>query len=296
MIGARALASVIAATIAAVGLTWAPVSAAPSPKAGGACTQAGLHVKVKGVELVCATKGKKRVWRIVRATGGGVGQGGGSAGAGLPNLAALTTNRSDVLPIDITNARSIAPFLGARSQMPHKGMHVNYQGVGPLAAPLAPTDYPAVRAVADGVVSNVEPLRQMGPHQAYGFNLIIGQQGRDDITLNYSLEPFVMEPSPGYYANFLKVKNGQRVKKGDVLGYLYVPPGQTSGTHLHFHMNVGQTMGAPTIFTPTAVAQLQARFGDPGGVENGVPLPACIGYKVDASENPLGTGAVDCLP
>ncbi len=273
----------------------AQTAAAPSPKAGGTCTQVGLHVRVNGTELVCVKKGKKRIWRVVQQAGGTSGSGGGSAGTGLPDLATLTAHRSDVLPIDIANASSVAPFLGVRSQMPHKGMHVNFQGVGPFATALDPTAYPAVRAVADGVVSSVEPLRQMGSHQAYGFNLVIGRQGNDDITLNYSLEPFVMEPSSGYYTNFLKVRNGQQVKKGDVLGYLYVPPGQTSGTHLHFHMNVGQAMGAPTIFTPAAVAQLQSRFGDPGGVENGVPLPACIGYKVDAGENPLGTGAIDCL-
>ena len=288
----RYSASIILAPLvcAAVLVGGAPqLLAATSPRAGGPCTQVGQQVRVKGTQLICVKKGNTRIWRVVQQTGGD------SVGADLPDLAALTTKRSDVLPIDITNASSVSPYLGARSQMPHKGLHVNFQGVGPFATSLNPASYPAVRAVADGVVTTVERLRQAGSHQAYGLNLVIGRQGSDDITLNYSLEPFIMEPSPGFYTNFLKVKSGQRVKKGDVLAYLYVPPGQTSGTHLHVHMNVGKTMGAPTLFTPAAVAQLQSRFGDPGGTENGVPLPACIGYKVDAGENPLGTGALDCL-
>lgn len=290
----RLAAGVTVAILAA--LASSPTAAAPAPKAGGPCTQVGERVRVKGVELVCVTKGRKKMWRVVVPSGSGSGSGStGTSTAGLPDLATLAANRSDILPIDISNAYSVAPFLGARSHMPHKGMHVNYQGNGPFATQLDPTAYPAVRAVSDGVVSAVEPLRQMGSHQAYGLNLTIGTAGRDDITLNYSLEPFVMEPSPGFYSRFITVKQGQRVKKGDVLGYLYVPPGQSSGTHLHFHMNVGQAMGTPTIFTPAAVAQLQAKFGDPGGVVNGARLPACVGYQVDATENPLGTGAVDCL-
>lgn len=295
-------AAAVVAAVLAVGLLAGPTTAAPAPKVGGACAKAGERVRVKGVELVCVGKGRKKVWRVAQGTGASSGSsstsgadGGSSATAGLPDLATLAANRSDVLPIDISQAYSVAPFLGARSHMPHKGMHVNFAGLGPFATQLDPTAYPAVRAVSDGVVTAVEPLRQMGSHQAYGLNLAIGHEGREDITLNYSLEPFVMEPSSGFYSRFITVKQGQRVKKGDVLGYLYVPPGLTSGTHLHFHMNVGQAMGAPTIFTPGAVAQLRTRFGEPGGIVDGAQLPACIGYKVDATENPLGTGAVDCL-
>ena len=40
---------------------------------------------------------------------------------------------------------------------------------------------------------------------------------------------------------------------------------------------------------------MQARFGPLGGVENGQPLPACVGYRINADENPFGTGASDCL-
>lgn len=265
--------------------------AAPAPRPGGGCKNLGVHVNSRGTEFVCVAKGKARVWKPVR---GSSSQGSASTSS-LPTLATLVSSRSDVLPIDITNAASIAPFLGSRSHMPHRGIHVNFTGTGPFAAQQQPSAYPAVRAVADGVVGAVEPLREMGPHQAYSINLIIGQEGRDEITLNYSLEPFVREPAPRFYSDFIKVNSGQKVKKGDVLAYLYVPPGQMSGTHLHFHMNVGQSMGAPTVFTPDAVSRLQQKFGDPGGTINGAKLPACIGYMVSAGENPLGTGAVDCL-
>ena len=283
--------SLALALIVAALATSSVAHAAPAPRPGGSCTIPGVHAKARGTEYVCVSKGKTKTWKPVRSGGS---QGPTSASA-LPGLSALVSKRTEVLPIDISNAASIAPFLGSRSHMPHRGIHVNFTGTGPFAAAMEPSAYPAVRAVADGVVGAVEPLREMGAHQAYSINLVIGQEGREEITLNYSLEPFVRQPSPQFYSSFIKVSSGQKVKKGDVIAYLYVPPGQASGTHLHFHMNVGQSMGAPTIFTPDAVSRLQQKFGDPGGMLNGARLPACIGYMVSAAENPLGTGAVDCL-
>lgn len=217
--------------------------------------------------------------------------------SGLPSIQQFATKKTAVLPVDLTRAEATAPFLGARAQAPHQGIHVywsNRDGQWP-ATPGAPTDYPAVYAVADGIVGGVESLRQMGSHQAYGLLLQIAEDGRNPSSVVYSLEPFVNEPFPGYYQQFLKVRNGQRVKKGQLLGYMYVPPTSDGSTHLHFHLSTGSTIKSPSIFTPEAVQQLTAKFGDRGGMEDGVRLPACIGYKVSAAENPFRTGAVDCL-
>lgn len=215
----------------------------------------------------------------------------------LPSIKVFAKKKSNVLPVDISRSAGTAPFLGARADSPHQGIHVywsNQDGQWP-AAPGQPTDYPAVYAVADGIVGNVEPLRQMGSHQAYGFILQIAEDGRSPSSVVYSLEPFVNEPSPGFYRQFIKVRNGQRVKKGQLLGYMYVPATSDGSTHLHFHLSTGSSIKSPSLFSLEAVQQLAARFGDRGGTENGVALPACIGYKVSAAENPFGTGAVDCL-
>lgn len=217
--------------------------------------------------------------------------------SGLPSIKQFATKKTEVLPADLSRAEGTAPFLGARAQAPHQGIHLywsNKDGQWP-ATPGAPTDYPAVYAVADGIVGGVEPLRQMGSHQAYGFILQIAQDGRSPASVVYSLEPFVNEPAPGFYRQFLKVRNGQRVKKGQLLGYMYVPPSSDGSTHMHFHLATGSGIKSPSIFTPEAVQQLAARFADRGGMEDGVPLPPCIGYRISAAENPFGTGAADCL-
>jgi len=215
----------------------------------------------------------------------------------LPSIKRFATKKTAVLPVDLSRVDATAPFLGARSRAPHQGIHIywsNRDGQWP-ATPTVPTDYPAVYTVADGIVGNVEPLREMGSHQAYGFVLQIAEDGRTPSSVVYSLEPFVNEPSPGFYRQFLKVRNGQRVKKGQILGYMYVPPTSDGSTHLHFHLSSGSGIKSPSIFTPEAVQQLASKFGDRGGMQDGVPLPACIGYLTSAAENPFGTGPVDCL-
>lgn len=215
----------------------------------------------------------------------------------LPSIKMFAKKKSNVLPVDISRSVGTAPFLGARAASPHQGIHVywsNQDGQWPTA-PGQPSDYPAVYAVSDGIVGNVETLRQMGSHQAYGLVLQIAEDGRSPSSVVYSLEPFVNEPSPGYYRQFIKVRNGQRVKKGQLLGYMYVPATSDGSTHMHFHLSTGSVIKSPSIFSSEVVQQLAAKFGDRGGTENGLVLPACIGYKISAAENPFGAGAADCL-
>lgn len=303
--GAR-IAAVVAVTAVGVGVgvmvivaAAAPVQAQIKPKPGMACSSLGNHQQYAGKEYVCQRTGSRLAWAIFRPSNNAAGPSGssGASTSWLPKLSAFATSKTDVLPVDISRTSSVAPFLGARSSQPHQGMHVNWSNADGSwnSAGSTPENFPAVRAVADGVVTMVEPHREMGVHQAYGLGLIIAQDGRNQAVVNYSLEPFVMEPAPGFYATFIKVKDGQRVRKGDVLAYMYVPPQANGSTHLHVHLNVGPRITSPSIFTPAAVAQLQARFGSPGGVENGQPLPACVGYRITADENPFGTGASDCL-
>jgi len=223
------------------------------------------------------------------------GDGQNSPTSQLPNLTTFQTNKSDVLPIDITHVYSIAPYLGEGATNPHQGMHFNFHDDGSFATVGEPSTYPAVYAVDDGIITHVEALRNLGQHEAYGIGLVVGQSNGHEATLYYSLEPFVKEPSPGFYSSFITVHDGQQVHRGDVIGYLFVPPGSTQGTHLHLHLNLGQVNATPALFSHSAIAAMHDKFGDPGGVENGQQLPECTGYKVSASENPFATGAMDCL-
>lgn len=217
------------------------------------------------------------------------------AGGQLPDLASFATTKSDQLPIDITNVYAIAPYLGADSAMPHQGMHFNFHGDGAFATELQPAKYPAVYAVTDGTVERVDAVFHNGDADRYGVSIAFASQGGHSATMNYSLEPFIREPSPGFYAQFITVAQGQTVKKGDVLGFLYVPPGLTQGPHLHLDVTVGQSRFAPAVFSPQVVDEMHAKFGEPSGMENGAQLPACVGYKVSAVENPFTAAAQECL-
>lgn len=225
-------------------------------------------------------------------------QGGGGTGANLPPITDFKTSPSDQLPADLSKATETAPFLGENAVQPHQGMHIywsNSTKTWPMQ-PGEPSAYPAIYAVADGVISHVDKLYSMGENDRYGIMLSFATEAGQEVMADYSIEPFTKEPSAGFYAKFITVEQGQQVKKGDVIAYMYVPPDSEQGTHLHFDLNLGgQLMQSPSIFTPEVVKLYAAKFDRRGGSENGKVLPACIGWKVSARQNPFGTGDVDCL-
>lgn len=213
----------------------------------------------------------------------------------LPSLDSFATSKTDVMPIDLSHVRAVAPYLGQDSPMPHQGMHFNFSDDGTFATNLDPTAYPAVYAVADGIVTTVDTSKNLGENDRYGVGLTIAQSDGNPVELTYSLEPFIPEPGPGFYAQFLTVTVGQVVKAGDVLGYLYIPPGSLQGTHLHFDLNANGAKYPPAIFSHAAMELMHAKFGEPGGIIDGQILPPCAGYMVSAREDPFGQGAQECM-
>jgi hypothetical protein len=76
---------------------------------------------------------------------------------------------------------------------------------------------------------------------------------------DFLLGPFDSEESKREYIRvikkFLLVKEGQKVRKGDVIAYLYTPPSSGDGCHIHFHLMIDGRKGflAPATFTPEVV-------------------------------------------
>ena len=147
-----------------------------------------------------------------------------------------------------------------------------------------------------------ESLPQIPPSQAGGLKgSRAGSLGLYTavIDFEYSIEPMVKEPSPGFYKTFLLVKEGDHVKKGDVIAYMYLPKG-SEGAHIHFELINSATHAfmAPAIFSKETVAEFYGTWKNFGfdsndGPKN--PIPPCIGWKLTADENPLENKAVDCL-
>lgn len=268
--------------------------------AGKACSPEGKRKTSQGKEFVCTKRKGKLIWVAVKqpqpTPSPSPSPTPGPSEPSYPLITEFLTTPSDRLPVDLDTVEGTAPFLGARALQPHKGIHVYWSNSrGRWSSATQPSDYPAIYAIADGTVGMVESLKPMGSHEAYSLILTIARTSTgEQVNVSYSLEPFAMQPSSNFYAPFLLVKRGQQVKKGDVLAYMYVPPTSTGSTHLHLHLSSG-AIQSPSIFTRDQVEAFAAKFGDRGGFESGVRLPACIGYKVSAEENPFGTGASDCL-
>jgi murein DD-endopeptidase MepM/ murein hydrolase activator NlpD len=106
----------------------------------------------------------------------------------------------------------------------------------------------------------------------------------------------VPEPSADFYKQFIMVNLGQQVKKGDTVAYMYLPPSAGIGCHIHFHMMQKNKnyFYAPAIFTNNIVDSFYEKWGE-FGYDGSTPMPACMGYMLDADENPYGNGPVDIL-
>lgn len=286
----RTVTLLLIGALALAGAGLAPSAVAAGSIEGKKCPQAGVHRMSGGKEFVCAKRKGKLVWVLFNG-------GGGTPSVALPPISQFLTSKSERLPADLSTVDQTSPFLGARAQNPHQGIHVTWSNVdGRWSQATKPSDFPAIYAIADGVITRVDLAKQVGANTGQEISLSFARNAAgEEVSAGYSLEPFIPEPSPGFFAPFILVKVGQQVKKGDIIAYIYVPPTSDGATHLHLHLNAGQRIQSPSIFSQAVVDEFATKFGDRGGFEGGVRLPACIGYKVSADENPFGTGAADCL-
>jgi murein DD-endopeptidase MepM/ murein hydrolase activator NlpD len=217
----------------------------------------------------------------------------------LPPISYFREHPSDQFLIRMSDFTRGTPFLGARAANPHSGAHVHFENRDNRwpAGGTAPENYPPVYAVADGIVDRVDYSFPVGDNDRYGIALRIAQEGQAMWVVDYSIEPMSPEPSPDFYRPFLLVKQGDFVRKGDIIAYVYTPPKHDDAIHIHFEL-IGGAPGqgvfqAPAIFTPEIVAQFYAGW-HADRVEGG-KLKPCMGWKLGADQNPFGTGAADCL-
>lgn len=219
--------------------------------------------------------------------------------ATLATLSRFQDQTSDQFPVDFDVISSGHPFKGTRSKQPHAGCHIHFdnsQNRWPDGSD-KPAAYPPIYAVADGRISRVDfRFGQRGGNDRYGLDLTLAIDSQHRLChFCYSIEPMIPEPAPDFYRHFLLVDEGDTVRKSDVIAYMYTPPG-VRDAHIHFHLRIDgrHDFLAPAIFTSDTVRQFQARWGN-FGLDGDSRIPPCIGYYLDARENPFGTGPVDQL-
>lgn len=218
-----------------------------------------------------------------------------------PDIVFFKTNRSDRFLVDVATIDTGLPYRGKRAKAPHSGGHVQWDNTNnkwPRGGS-APLDYPKVYAVADGVISRVDHYVQVGTNYRYGADLAFASSGGKSVVFVYSIEPMIDPGDPNFYKPYLFVTPGRIVHKGDVIGTVYVPPHHDGSIHVHFNLQLGEGGApmSPTIFTDEVMNAFHDHWGG-AAIDSltgmGPAIPKCMGFMLDPTENPFGSGAVDC--
>jgi len=228
--------------------------------------------------------------------------------ATLPKIAKFLEHPSDRFLVDMSVVRTGHPYRGRNARRPHTGGHVYFRRPEKPVPATEVDRFPAIYAVADGVISRVDySFRQRptpGPgsrlrasNTRYGVGLLFARSKGHGVEMHYSIEPFIDPGDERFYEPFILVKAGQKVKKGDVIARMYIPPDRkaSEATHIHFNLMAKRTFQSPSIFSTAIVTEFHATWDSRGGTDGGVRVPPCMGYKLAPRENPFGTGAKDTL-
>jgi len=230
--------------------------------------------------------------------------------ATLPDIRTFRDRRSDRFLVDLDTVRTGHPYKGKNARRPHTGGHVYFNLPDKPVPATEVQRFPAIYAVADGVISRIDysfRLREIfissiGRRVAntrYGIGLMFARSAGRPVLMHYSIEPFVDPGDTKFYDRFLLVKVGQRVKKGDIIARMYIPPDRrvARNTHIHFNLLGGpkRTFQAPAIFNERIVRRFHATWDKRRGTDDGRPIPPCMGYRLAPAENPFEPKAANAL-
>lgn len=226
----------------------------------------------------------------------------------LPALQAFKTRPTSRFLVDLDVVSRGHPYMGRRAERPHTGGHVyfNRQDIKHTGDV---NEYPPIYAVADGVITRIDysfELRSMFEralgrevaNSRYGIGLTFAKEQERGVTFHYSIEPFVRPKDPNFYEQFILVKPGQKVRKGQVIARMYLPENQGLAQKSHIHFSLIREGGggfiSPSIFNAATVRAFHERWNlFPNNPD--APIPPCMGYKLAPDENPFERIARDRL-
>ncbi|MDP7195333.1 MAG: hypothetical protein QF864_03970 [SAR202 cluster bacterium] len=245
----------------------------------------------------------------------------------LPNITHFAKNKSDRFFVDFDDIVAGHPYVGARSPSPHNDAQVYFSNTDQRwINAKKPSDYPPIYAVADGYINlpeisfyNVVDHSDSDPpwwHVAYAFTLKIAKNDNNYVEFIYQMEPYmipgIIDKPNDFYKQFVLVTNGQYVKKGDILAYMYVPSfsemvgDKGTSSHIAFSLiKQPRTVYVPAIFSEEVVSKFADVYRNPKeGWESesfgfdwnrGRGLPNGMGWMISGEENPFGDNPVDVL-
>lgn len=247
----------------------------------------------------------------------------------LPDIKEFMNNKSDRFFVDFEDIIAGHPYVGKRSPRPHNDAQVYFSNTDPRwREATKASDYPPLYAVADGIIQmaqgngsyyNVVDHSDSEPpwwHSSYAFKLQFAQNNGNVVSFLYQMEGYVIKDDENFFRDYLLVENGQVVKKGDILGYMYVPTQEEmvgtmqSSSHIAFSVmqklspNKEQEM-APAIFTKEVVEQFSNLYRNPSeGWEStsygndwsrARGLPSSMGWYIGPEEHPFGGEYLDVV-
>ena len=247
----------------------------------------------------------------------------------LPDVKEFIKNKSDRFIVDFDDIVAAHPYVGSRSPKPHNDLQVYFSNSDPRwVNATKPSDYPPIYAVADGVIQmasgnfslyNVVDHSNSDPpwwHSAYLFKLQFAQNNGNIVSFLYQMEGYVIKEDRNFFADYLLVEDGQTVKKGDILGYMYVPTfdemvGSMQGSS-HIAFAIMEKMGpqeeqekVPSMFTNEIIDEFSNLARNPReGWESksygndwsrGRGLPNLIGWMIGPEEHMFGGDYLDAV-
>ena len=227
----------------------------------------------------------------------------------LPSIKDFHQRPSDRFLVDLEVVRRGHPYKGRRAERPHTGGHVYFDVQDISGSTKTIQKSPVIYAVADGIITRIDysfRLREMFEpalgkqvaNRRYGIGLTFAREGNTGVTFHYSIEPFIDPETTNFYDQFILVKLGQQVKKGQVIARMYIPENQKLAEKTHIHFNLIREGGggfiSPSIFDEKIVREFHRRWNlfpnDPDA-----PIPPCMGYMLETDENPFERKIVDGL-
>ena len=230
--------------------------------------------------------------------------------ATLPDIRTFRARTSDRFLVNLETVRSGHPYKGKHASRPHTGGHVYFHLPRKKIQKGDVERFPAIYAVADGVISRIDysfRLREIYissidrrvSNTRYGIGLMFAKSAGRAVVMHYSIEPFVDPGDSKFYDRFLLVKIGQRVKKGDIIARMYIPPDRRVAQNAHIHFNLlggpKRSFQAPAIFNRRIVLRFHSTWDKRRGTDGGMAIPPCMGYRLTPAENPFELKAVDAL-
>ncbi len=217
----------------------------------------------------------------------------------LPEIKSFRDQPTEQFIVPWEVYRTGHPFLGSAANKPHTGGHLYFHAPEKSWAPSQPEHYPPILAFADGVVTRVDEAFRLQPvyfpslgitraNIRYGVDIAFARAGDRPVSFHYSIEPMVDPGDLDFYCPFLLVAPGQRVRKGETIARMYLPPNpaDNENSHIHFNLICERQFQSPSIFNPAVVEKFAARW-DQQRLREDWPIPPCMGWRLDEAEDPF---------